>query len=72
MKVQIRLDTMRDLTNFVELMNSAEGEVHLTDGKGYTVNAKSVLGAMYALEWNELYLESDKDIYCLISKYVII
>lgn len=72
MKAQIRLDTMRDLTEFVELVSNIDEETSLTDGKGYKVNAKSLLGAMYALEWNELYLESEQDIYCLISKYVII
>ncbi|MBQ0101970.1 MAG: hypothetical protein KBT31_04155 [Firmicutes bacterium] len=72
MKVKIRLDTMKDIQNFVKITISSGAErIVVTDGNGMVVNAKSVLGMMYAMEFDELYCESDKDIYTAIKDFVI-
>lgn len=71
MKVKIRLDTISDIKGFVESVNGVSEEVHLTDGNNLTVSAKSILGAMYTMEWSRIYCTCDKDIYRFIQQYVV-
>lgn len=72
MKVKVRLDTLSDIKGFVTAVSKVGGaEVHLTDGNNLTVNAKSILGAMYTMEWSEVYCTSDKDIYSIIRAFIV-
>ena len=72
MKVRIRLDTMRDVQDFVSIATKMQGQVHITDNTGLKVSAKSMLGALYAMEFEELWCESEEDIYRNISDFVVI
>lgn len=72
MKAQIRLDTLSDIQRFVKIVTKYSGAVHITDNNGLRVSAKSILGAMYALEFDELWCESDEDIYHAIEDFIII
>ena len=72
MKVQIRLDTMRDVQDFVRIATKMEGKVHITDGAGLKVSAKSLLGALYAMEFEELWCESENDIYRNIEDFIVL
>lgn len=69
-KYKIELVTMTDCNQFVESVSHIKGRVVLEDGRGYRVNAKSLLGALAATEWNNLYCVSDEDIYSTIEKWV--
>ena len=71
MKVQIRLDTFTDVKRFVDIATAQVGEVHITDGNGLRVSAKSILGAMYSLEFDELWCEAENDIYRNISDFIV-
>lgn len=71
MKVKVRLDTISDIKGFVNAVNGIASEVHLTDGNNLTVSAKSILGAMYTMEWSEIYCTCERDIYRFIQKYVL-
>ena len=71
MRVQIRLDTFTDVKRFVDIATMQEGEVHITDGNGLRVSAKSILGAMYSLEFDELWCEAENDIYRNISDFIV-
>lgn len=71
MKVKIRLETLSDIREFVSTATSIDACIHLTDGNRLTVSAKSILGAMYSMEWSDIYCTSDKDIYMAIRKFVI-
>ena len=51
MKAQIRLDTLSDIQKFVKIATKQKGNVHITDNSGLRVSAKSILGAMYALDF---------------------
>lgn len=63
MKVKIRLDTMREIQQFVNICSKhTDADIHITDGADLRVNAKSVLGAMYSMEFSDIWCESDKDI----------
>ena len=72
MKVQIRLDTMRDVQDFVSIAVQQSGAVHITDNNSLKVSAKSLLGMLYALEFEELWCESESDIYHAIEKFIVI
>ena len=72
MKAQIRLDTMSDVHRFVQIASISNGKVYITDNDGLKVSAKSLLGALYALEFEELWCESEEDIYHMIEDFIII
>ena len=72
MRVRINLDTMNDVKKFVNLCSGIEESIYITDNAGLCVSAKSILGAMYALEFDELWCECDKDIYRRIEDFVVL
>ena len=72
MKARIRLDTFPDVQRFVSIATAQKGRVHITDDNGLKVSAKSLLGALYALEFDELWCESEEDIYHAIEDFIII
>ena len=61
-RTQIRLDTMSDVNKFVSVMTGLKEQVWLEDDDGNRVSAKSLLGALYSLEWNRIYCYCDVDI----------
>ena len=70
MRIKIRLDTMSDINAFVSDMTKCGANVFLTDkDRNFIVNAKSMLGAVYSMEWDEVWCESDDNIYHIVSKY---
>ena len=72
MKAKIRLDTMRDVNEFVRICTGVIPAVHITDGRGLRVSAKSVIGAIYAMEFDELWCECDIDIWHEIERFIIV
>ena len=70
MKAKIRLDTLSNIRDFVDAVSTTDDEVYLTDGNNLTVSAKSILGAMYTMEWSEVYCTCDKDIYSIIRAFI--
>lgn len=72
MRVQIRLDTMRDAQDFVNIASKMHGSVYITDNTGLKVSAKSLLGALYAMEFSELWCESEEDIYRNIEDFIVV
>lgn len=71
MTIKIQLETMSDVMKFQELVSKVEEDVKLVDGSGYCVNAKSVLGAVAALEWKNLYVVSDKDLLMTLKDFYV-
>ena len=72
MKARIRLDTMKDITQFVAACAEIPYPVHVTDGAGLKVSAKSVLGVMYSMEFGNIWCECEHDIYHKIERFTII
>ena len=70
MRTKVRLDTLSDVKGFVRATSSVSEPVVLTDGNNLTVNAKSVLGVIYTMEWSDVYCTCDRDIYGLIEPYI--
>ena len=70
MRIKIRLDTMTEINSFVGDMTKTTADVFLTDkDRNFIVSAKSLLGAVYSMEWDEIWCESSEDIYHLVCKY---
>lgn len=72
MKAKIRLDTIQEANRFVAITSELPGKIEVIDPNGLRVNAKSILGALHAMEFSELWCESENDIYMKISDFVII
>ena len=71
MRVKINLDTMTAINDFVKAVTNYGGNVYLTDkDRNYLVSAKSMLGAIYSMEWGEVWCESDDDIYHILSRFI--
>ena len=70
-RYKINLITMTDINNFVSAAAKAPGRIHLIDGNGFCVSGKSLLGAMATIDWEELYAESEHDIYSLIQPFIV-
>lgn len=71
MRYKIRLDTMAEVNRFVGVATKHKGSIVLTDGEKFSVNGKSLLGAMYTFEWDEIYCESETEIYHLIKDFIV-
>lgn len=74
MKVKIHLDTITDIGNFVVAVSHATGKnekVYVTDGDRCCINAKSFLGLVAARDFDELWCESEKDIYSAIAHFTV-
>ena len=68
---KIRIDTYKEAVEFSKIAENLSGSIIVTDNKGHSVNAKSLLGMLYALEFDSLTVVSDEDIYSHIEKFVI-
>ncbi len=71
MRYRIRLDTMAEVNRFVGVASKIKGKVVLTDGDDFSVNGKSLLGAMYTFEWDRIFCESDSEIYLQIKDFIV-
>ena len=70
MKVKVELETMNDVSEFVSITTKIQEPVYLV-GSDFRVSAKSLLGALYTMEWEDVWCECEKDIYTKIEKFVV-
>lgn len=70
MKVRVNLDTLDNINKFIGITSTIDVPVYLVSD-GLRVSAKSLLGALYSLEWDEVWCECERDIYNSISNFVI-
>lgn len=70
MRTKIRLETFSDARQLVAAATQVPIPVYITDGAGLKVSAKSLMGALYSIEFNELWCECDMDIYHIIKDFV--
>jgi hypothetical protein len=69
MRVKVELVTNKDAVEFVNIATQISEPVYLVD-ENFRVSAKSLLGALCSMEWNELWCECERDIYTKIEKFV--
>lgn len=72
MRAKIRLDTLKDINQFVGVCTRLPAQVYITDGRGLKVSAKSMIGVMYAMEFEEIWCECEEDIYSHIERFTIL
>ncbi len=75
MRVQIRLETESDVRDFSQIAENCGGEITLCGkdrGTKCSVNARSIVGVMYSMSWDEIWCESEKDIYSKIDRFVVL
>ena len=62
MRVKLNLITLTDVKEFVDIMSKRKSKAVLVDkDHDFVVNATSMLGAMYSIEWDEIWLETEDD-----------
>ena len=66
-KIRVNLVTKSDMEEFVHIAQSIPDEVYLQDNHKHCVNAKSMLGCLYSVEFDETYVTSDNP--CIASKF---
>lgn len=71
MKAKVRIDTLTDALTFVKITSTLDGKIVLCDNEGLKVNAKSLLGVLYSIEFSELWCESDEDIRSRINEFIV-
>lgn len=69
-KFKIELVTVEDCKSFVDTVTASQKNVVLTNGKGYKISAKSFLGALASMEWDNLYAECNEDCYMVVKKWI--
>jgi hypothetical protein len=73
MRVKLNLDTMKKVSDFVGVATTVQSNVYLTnDNHQFVVNAKSMIAALYSLEWSEgIWLEcEDENAYSLFRLFM--
>lgn len=58
-RLKISLDTQSQIKEFVEIANTIPEEVCLEDNNNHRVNAKSFLGCLYSIEFDEVFVTSE-------------
>ena len=72
MKARIRLETMSDVQKFVGIATQEKAGIFITDGQGLKVSGKSLLGALYALEFDALWVESKANLWQELKDFIVI
>jgi hypothetical protein len=70
MKEKVNLDTMSKINAFVTVCSRLDCKVDLIDGNGYRVSAKSLMGALATMDWNQVFIECEKDIYAYVQEFL--
>ena len=73
MRVKLNLDTMKKVSAIVGVATTVQSNVYLTnDNHQFVVNAKSMIAALYSLEWSEgIWLEcEDENAYSLFRLFM--
>lgn len=70
MKERVNLDTMGKINAFVAVCSKLDCKIDLIDGTGYRVSAKSLVGALATVDWNQVFIECEKDIYAYVQEFL--
>jgi hypothetical protein len=70
MKERVNLDTMSKINAFVTICSRLDCKVDLIDGNGYRVSAKSLIGALATMDWNQVFIECERDIYAYVQEFL--
>ena len=71
MKADVNLDTMQRVNQFVSICSQLDCRIDLIDGEGYCISAKSLLGAIATMDWTNVYVVCEKNIYSHIKDFLV-
>jgi hypothetical protein len=72
-RVKIRLETMTDINKFIGIVTPLPGKIIIKNStEDFIINAKSIFVMICALNYNDLWLESENDIYSHIRDFVVV
>lgn len=71
MRAKINIDTLSKINALVTVCSQLDCKVNLVDGEGYCVSAKSLMGAVATMDWNNVYVECERDIYTDVREFVV-
>lgn len=71
MKAKINIDTFEKVNSFVAICSKLDCKVDLIDGNNYRVSAKSLIGSLATMEWGQVFVECEKDIYSYIRDFIV-
>ena len=68
----IELDTMQDAKDMVAIATKLKGKILLKSGTRFSINAKSLLGVIYAkkLNWSDIKIEMENDYYHEFERFI--
>ena len=69
-RAKVNLDTMGKINAFVAICSRLDCRVDLIDGSGYRTSAKSLVGVLASMDWNEIFIECEKDIYAYVQEFL--
>ena len=69
MKFRVQLETLSDVKRFIDKSEKLDAKIFLSDDSGLKVSAKSLMGVIYTLEFSQIWLESDKDVYSIFAEF---
>ena len=72
-KYKVNVITQSDLIEFVTIATKLGDDVQvrvLNDDNTFICNGKSLLGVRHAMEWNNMYIDSNVDIYTKFAKFI--
>ena len=70
MNAKVNLDTMSKINAFVAVCSRLDCRVDLIDGNGYRVSAKSLVGALATMDWKQVFIECERDIYAYVQEFL--
>ena len=71
MRAKIFMDTIDQAKEIERIAKECDAAVYIKDGTGLCVNAKSLVGVLHAMEFNELWLESEEDYFIKFKDYIV-
>ena len=71
MKHEINLDTMSKINKFVAICSRLNCRIDLIDGNGYRISAKSLVGVLATVDWSQVFVVCEEDIYSHIKDFIV-
>ena len=71
-KVKIRLETLTDINKFINIVTPLPGKIVIKNStEDFIINAKSIFVMICTLNYNDLWCESENDIYTHIKDFIV-
>ena len=72
-KYKVNIITQSDLIEFVTIASGLDDDIQLrvlNDDNSFICNGKSLLGVCHAMEWDNMYIDSNAAVYTKFQKFI--